>query len=129
MFNYGTDNNRQIPFPCIVIRAKRPENPDISAQTEAIIDTGASMTCLPRKLIDALGRDNLVYDELAVAGVIGMQHMRSFVVDMEIAKCTFTRIEVIEIEKEFALIGRDILNNYILTFNGPGLTWSVDAQC
>lgn len=43
----------------------------------------------------------------------------------------FREIEVVvrPPDKEYALTRRDILNDFSNTFDGPNLSWQVDAEC
>lgn len=130
MFRYGTTQTKSTPGPQIVIRAFSPSDESVSGEADAIVDTGAVMTCIPQRVVDELGADTLIYYNKFVRGAIGPKSRRkTYIVHLQIAKCSFQNIEVIAFDKEYALIGRDILNGYSITFDGPQGVWRIDKKC
>jgi predicted aspartyl protease len=127
MFKYGTIHD--IPAPQISIKVFSTNN-RFNSETDAIADTGAAMTCIPKKVIDKIGEDKLRYKILTVRGAVGhASQMKSYIVHLRIGKCDFKNMEVIGFDREYALIGRDILNRYQITFDGPNLLWEVNEEC
>ncbi len=130
MFKYGTIQYGLIPAPEILVRATCPSDQSLSSVTEAVVDTGAAMTCLPQRVIDEIGAENLIYGHKRVLGAIGNEGRRAtYIVNLRVAKCNLMNIEVIAFDREYALIGRDVLNSYMITFDGPGKSWRVEAKC
>lgn len=97
---------------------------------EAIIDTGAVMTCVPQKVLNKINTDNLEYGKKNVRGAIGeATQLTTYFVNLKLAKCRFPDIEVIAINSDYAIIGRDIINSYRIVLDAPNGEWEVDAEC
>ena len=117
------------------MEAIAPNDVDSSAKAKALIDTGATITCVPESLINQIGRAKLVATIKDVRGAFGDRKTKtereSYVLDIRLDKCHFREIEVVVLppDKEYALIGRDILNDFSITFDGPNSSWQVDAKC
>jgi predicted aspartyl protease len=119
----------------IELEAMAPNDADSPVKAKALIDTGASITCVPQTLINQIGRAKLVATVKKVRGAFGDHktntERESYVLDIRLDKCHFRGIEVVVLspDREYALIGRDILNGYSVTFDGPNSLWQVDAKC
>jgi len=135
MYSYEKLQRSKHPCPVIELVAFAPSDKTLIAKTKALIDTGATVTCVPEKLILDLGRRNLVGTKKIVAGAFGDRrpqvNREAYVVNLQLGRCDFTDIEVVVLppDKEYALIGRDILNGFSVTFDAPNGAWSVRAKC
>jgi hypothetical protein len=92
----------------------------------AVLDSGSARTCVPKKDLESLG-EGLEYDFVTCACPIGAaEDRRKCVVHVRISPCRndFKDVEVIEVDRNYALIGRDILNKYKLVLDGPRLVWT-----
>jgi predicted aspartyl protease len=126
VFRYGPIQHKRVPAPQISVRVSSPQQEHLRSEVEALVDTGAAMTCIPEKIIAQLDKDCLQYNVRTVTGATGQQENRcSYIVHLHIAECDFRDIEVIALDRDYALIGRDILNEYELTFDGPNKIWEV----
>ena len=55
MFSYGTaQGHTHLPCPQIRLHARSSANPQLTCPVEAILDTGSSITCLPKQVIQQL---------------------------------------------------------------------------
>ena len=90
--------------------AKRPKVP-------GKIDIGAAMTVIPEPLCRKLG---LVRFGARTVRSIGAHqpYLPTFLVDLVVEGVSF-RKEVLTHRRPYVLIGRDILNDFVLTANGP----------
>ncbi|NET09168.1 MAG: hypothetical protein F6K16_31590 [Symploca sp. SIO2B6] len=106
--------------PQCVARVRSPGVDEGGIAVDAIIDSGASRTCLPRSLIRALG-DLIQGNPVEVRTCNGSKRVRTFFVDIEVEDVTFPRLEIIELpdERKHAMVGRDILNHFKLILDGP----------
>lgn len=130
MFQYG--NNISVKFPCpeIILQGKIPSDETKTFRVTAIIDTGAIMSCVPAKAIESIVGADFEYNLVTVRGACGTsEYRKSYIIHLKLANCEFRDLEVIAIDKPYALIGRDILNKYKLTFDAPNSTWDVDTKC
>lgn len=98
-----------------------------SSRVRCIIDTGASMTCIPLNVIKELG-PGLDYRALRVASVAGDSRGVVYIVHLQLARCNFGDLEVLSVDLPFGLIGRDILNRYRLLLDGVGQSWRIEGN-
>lgn len=125
MYKYKAEGKDSPPIPKIKINIQSPKNPKMCKSISAVIDTGADQTCVPTHVIDQIG--NLDYSYIKVRGAIGKtEKMKKCIIDLSLSTCEYKDHEVIEINREYAIIGRDILNDYTLVLDGPNNKWSVN---
>jgi predicted aspartyl protease len=129
MFSYG---NLQTPIslsPQTSIIIHNPLN-TFCCDVKAIVDTGAAMTCIPESEIRNLERSgrSLIYDTIRVIDANGnIQERTRYLLNITIASIEYPRFKVIAISKNYALIGRDILNNYKVVLNAPQQRWGLNC--
>jgi len=92
-----------------------------------ILDTGAGQTQIPEDVarflqlrptgsMKVMNADSSTSDELLYAA------------DVEVEGFGFGTIEVVGSPLGIALVGRDILNQLVATFDGPGLSFTLERQ-
>ncbi len=116
--NYLYDNkNYDPPAPVLPITVRIPGDSIKQVTTEALVDTGADITCLPRALIKALRAERASsYNVSAINGVpIGPAD--SYFLEFEIASTKFMS-EVIAVGDE-PILGRNLINEFTLNLHGP----------
>jgi len=87
------------------------------------LDTGATLTILSETLVDALGLSPK--SEAAIYGYNGMVTIRPiYYVNLQVAGYSLSSVRVSSSKRSDILLGRDVLNHFILTLNGKGLTSS-----
>jgi gag-polyprotein putative aspartyl protease len=135
MYNYQRLKRNNLPAPVIDLTAFVPGDNSLASTAKAIVDTGASVTCVPVSVIDDLGRGNLVsLNPVGVKGALNNRRSTSYretyIIDIMLGNCYFEKIKVVVLHgMDYALIGRDILNNYKITFDAPNDSWKVAADC
>lgn len=128
MFKYGLKQGGILPAPQIKIKVNSLENESLTSEVVAVIDTGSQITCVPQWIIDYL--QPLIYDNARFRGVFGQEISRTtYFVGLQIAHCVFSDHEVLAYDRDYALIGRDILNGYAITFDGQRQVWRVEEKC
>ena len=92
---------------------------------DALIDSGASITCIPEHIVLALSLRKI--REIPVSGATTGQKIPRpyYVVDLRFLGFSFPANPVLSMPKRYALIGRDILNQYTTTLDGPALQFSI----
>ncbi len=130
MAHYGSAASPTAPkAPEIKLTLHFPEKAEDSLQIRAIADTGAAKTCLPKWVLDKLTPYGITSRPGRVRGPVGpATRTRLYFVDLRVLDCDFDAHEVGIIERDYAIIGRDILNEYYVTFEGPKETWFVEKQ-
>jgi predicted aspartyl protease len=124
---YPYDNNHyNPPAPVLPITMHIPGDSTKQVTTEALVDTGADITCLPRALINALGAEYASsYDVFAINGLsIGSKD--SYFLEFEIAT-TKKIVEVIAVGDE-PILGRNLINEFTLQFHGPTQELSITSE-
>ena len=128
MFSYGSLQTSTSLAPETSIQLSNPVNSSQSCQVDAIVDTGAVMTCVPESAIKKLG-GSLLYSLITVRDVTGnIQEKKTYIIDITIANYEYKNIEVIPIPKESARIGRDILNQHKVILDAPNQKWSLNGS-
>lgn len=129
-FSYSRLAGIRHQAPALTIEVCSTLRSDLKTSVEAIIDTGADRTCIPERVFIDLGLDFFAYRLVQAQGAVGPGAPRAlYIANIKIAKCTTRNIEVLGLDVNFALIGRDILNLHRVHLEGPQLLWSVDKKC
>ena len=90
----------------------------------AKIDTAADASVIPDILVQRLGL--LDFDQfLAISFDGSLQLQSSYLVDLLVAGRKFTDLEVITTPLPYILLGRDVLNQLVITCDGPRLAFEI----
>jgi clan AA aspartic protease len=108
------------PFPQLPIVICNIDSNSSTLEMEALIDTGADGTLIPKARLDAIQAE-----ELHVTRIRShwgeWRTVVVYVVDLEIAGEKLPAVEVIADEhSDTVLLGRNVLNRLILLLDGPG---------
>ncbi|MCH8041214.1 MAG: retroviral-like aspartic protease family protein [Nitrospinae bacterium] len=99
-----------------------------SEEIDALIDSGASNTTIPEVIAKILNLRK-VGEELVGGAVTSQREMRNlYVTNLDFLGLNFPSHPVFGLPKDYALIGRDILNLYITTLHGPNQQYSLNYQ-
>lgn len=122
--------NQQVvpPGPYVHVNVGRVDVAETAKAVPALIDSGADRTVVPMPLVRDLG--------LAQAGVIeahGLNQISStmpiYVVRIGIADLSMDPIDVLAADGEpYVLLGRDVLNRYRITLDGPQLLCTIELD-
>jgi len=96
----------------------------------ALFDSGASRTAIPHRVAVTLNL-RMIRDDVMVGGAVGSPEARPlFIADLIFAELNFTNHPVLSIireaDRDYVLIGRDILNRYKTTLDGPQRQFSLE---
>ncbi|MEM7131871.1 MAG: retropepsin-like aspartic protease [Chloroflexota bacterium] len=116
-YDYDLSYDPAAPQLSILLRAPGTNNEGI--QLNAMVDTGADATIVPKDILEELGLEQS--DSLYIRGVTGHRtQVAVYDVTIEIGPFTFSAVPVVATPLgSEPLIGRDILNNFSITLNGP----------
>ena len=122
MFLYDSDFSP--PAPVLEITVHHPKTTDLETKVRAQLDPGSDISVLPKSAAHAIG---LQHDgELKVEGYDGLvARMPLCVVTLEIAGEKLPPMSVVVMPRSLAILGRDVLNHFILTLNGKDLTFEL----
>lgn len=110
------------PAPTINIRLRNPDTLE-STSVPMLLDTGSDLTLVPRLFCDLIG---------VKASKTEFLELESF--NRETSIAYYIRLDLTFLSKQFrgnflvydqpeGIIGRDILNEFSLVFDGPNLEW------
>ncbi len=83
---------------------------------EALIDTGADITCIPERMARDLSLRQI--SEEPVSGVCCETTLPLFVANLSIEGVNFPNLPVVGYDDDYGLIGRDILNQLVTHLDG-----------
>ncbi len=111
------------PTPFLEIQVIHPVT-GVTHQWPAKLDTGAALTILPQALVDALVLSPK--GEATIYGYNGMAAIRPlYYVNLQVAGYSLSSVRVSSSKRSDILLGRDVLNHFILTLNGKDLTFEL----
>lgn len=85
----------------------------------ALVDTGADQTFVPQRTIAALGLQ-LITDDLEIHDGTGKTTPGElYRAHLEFEGVTFTNLAVAATDYPVVIVGRDIINGFVATFDGP----------
>ena len=129
-FPYGRLTHTRLKIPRLNVEIRSPQHERLTREVNAILDTGSDRTCIPARVFTELGERNFEYGIAKVQGAGGGPFQRTtFIVHVRFGECDFYDLEVISLEEDFALIGRDILNQHKVTLDGPKLRFDITKSC
>lgn len=109
--------------------SERNETPPAPVAGLALIDTGATNSCVDNKVIASLGVKPVGIIKTGTAGGVVEQHVypAKFRFPVEGMEVEFNRAVGVDLTGQtvaghdiIALIGRDLLTRWVLIYNGPG---------
>jgi hypothetical protein len=114
-----SDGSTQSAPLYIPIRLKSSNSSNAATvEVRAMIDTGASVTCIPLPIIESLG--------LSPTGVVqvatphGHSVVKRYDVQIEIERLGNFTVAVVGLEMDTALLGRDILSRFSILIHADG---------
>jgi len=127
-FNHNTSFNP--PAPVIDVSLLRPLSREVtnSIHISALIDSGADITAVPQGVVDRLRLYPV--DEILVAGYTG-ETVRELVYSLAIVIANLKPQIVRAIGyrgDDIALIGRDLINQWLLVLNGKQQVFEISVN-
>jgi len=117
------DTRRTPPAAVLPFRVGLPRG-ETSVALVALVDSGADLSVLPQGVVRQLGLPAI--GEISVRGVGGTPRRVSLhAAQVEVAGAQRV-IEVVGVGQE-ALLGRDLLNMWVVTLDGPGQVLRVET--
>lgn len=120
----GYDKLRAPPAPVLPMRLGAPGQ-ELSYSMVALVDTGADTTVIPEEVAHRLRLPRV--GEIGVRGVGGVrQRAQIHTVMVEVAGFRVA-VEAIALGSD-GLVGRDLLNRWVVTLRGPEQEMQVDVR-
>lgn len=115
------------PAPLALVTLRDPESGASQADVPMLVDTGSDVSLLPRAVVDSLGAAAIPGKLYELVGFDESASLTPIVrVELIFLRRTF-RGQFLLIEREWGIIGRNILNALPLLLDGPRLTWDLAA--
>ena len=112
------------PAPVVSVTLRNPESGATVSNVELLLDTGADITLLPRRLVDALAVPTLAGQSYELIGFDGNKSLVPAVfLELIFVLRTF-RGQYVLIDDEQGILGRDVINHLALVLDGPQRQWS-----
>lgn len=115
-FNYNSEYDP--PAPVVDITVRKTGQTDKGVSLSALIDSGADATMLPFMILQTV--EARYVETRQMRGVTGVaQTVDLYIITIEIGQQTVPAIRAIATLDNEAIIGRDVLNQLVITLNGP----------
>jgi predicted aspartyl protease len=127
IFDYNNNVNPPAPFLEISFLTPISQNLKSCIKSNAIIDSGASISVIPKRIAYEL---ELKYiDEIKVKGFKGSES-KSYVYPILITIKSLGNFitKVITWDEQYAIIGRDLLNKWLILLNGPDNNFEISLS-
>ena len=124
MIRYNRALNPPAPFLDIVVANRI--NRRWRATLPALLDTGSEITAIPERYIERLRLYSV--GQIKLTGIHSTKIGYTYSLNLQLLTYKFTDVEVVSTPLEFAVVGREILNDLLLTLDGPSLTFSVEGR-
>lgn len=112
------------PAPVLEIVVGRPQATHIETRVRAQVDPGSDITVLPESVAEAIGLQRA--GDLETEGYDGIvTRWPLCVVTLTVADVTLPPMSVVVMPRSLAILGRDVLNHFILILNGKDLTFEL----
>jgi predicted aspartyl protease len=116
------DSRFEPPAPVASVSLRNPESRDTISDVPMLIDTGADMTFIPNAAVASL---NLQFTSgtYRLKAVDGSSSVATAVkADMLFLGRTLRGRYLVR-DAEIGILGRDVLNHFVLVLDGPQLSW------
>ena len=125
MTTYDYSEECTPPCPLIPIKISNALEPDKYLEKTALLDTGSEISCIPKKIAQELDLQSTTSKDLA--GVSGsVEETPIYTLNIEFNDKSFIEYELFEFaDEDYLLIGRDILNEFHICFDGINLNVNI----
>src|SRR5262245_36977819 len=122
-FRYNQQVHPAAPYVYVILRPPSEDGP--SREVPALVDTGADTTVVPLEVVEALDLPQI--GVVRTAGFGGrVDLIPSHLVRLRVRGLAESAVKVLASPDEsYVLLGRDVLNQFRLTLDGPGLALEI----
>ncbi len=112
------------PAPVVSVTLRNPESGATVSNVELLLDTGADITLLPRRLVDALAVPTLAGQSYELIGFDGNKSLGPGGISGTDFRSAHIPRQYVLIDDEQGILGRDVINHLALVLDGPQRQWS-----
>ncbi|MBI2919235.1 MAG: retroviral-like aspartic protease family protein [Chloroflexi bacterium] len=118
MTTYPYDSAFNPAAPMVDVQVSRPYSPAFET-VPAMVDTGCDITAVPHDLVERLGLKRV--GEIPLREVLGGDRVRGpvYLASLELEGHPLGTIQVTACNDNCILLGRDVLNDWKVTLDGP----------
>lgn len=125
MIEYSRDFDPPAPFIDIIIVASNDSR--VRRSTGALLDTGAEVSVIPPQIIHEL--ELSPYTEMIIEAFDGRrQRVNLYAVTLKVAGTRLSPVRAVAYPTGYAILGRDVLNRFLTTLDGPRLSFEITAS-
>jgi predicted aspartyl protease len=118
------DTSSQPPAPFIEFEVVSPQDLTQRRLAQGLLDTGAEVSVLSVEILTALQIPKA--SDMSVESWDGSPtFVTTYIVTLGIADARLDSVEVVAAPMPYAILGRDVLNHFILTLNGKDLIFEL----
>ena len=110
----------------VAVEVRNPTN-GVVVKTDAIIDTGAEMTTIPRQVAEELGPTIDGYVSVGTVSGSPTQH-RTVTVDLVVERLLFSNVTMVEVDLPYILLGQDVLSGLRILLEPDGAVFVYDER-
>ena len=111
------------PAPLALVTLRNPENDTVVTDVPMLIDSGSDLTLIPERSVPGLNIESDQKNTYELEGFDGRKSMaQSLQLELNFLHRTFKGLFVI-IDSESGILGRNILNHFVILLDGPRLAW------
>ena len=113
------------PAPVARVTVRNLADSTKQVTTDALVDTGADITCIPKALIKAVGGEPASTYSVFGINEVSLGSVDSYFLEFEITSAK-KLVEVLAIGDE-PIVGRNLINEFIIEFDGPAQKLSITS--
>jgi predicted aspartyl protease len=118
------DTSAQPPAPFMEFEVVSPQDSTQRRLAQGLLDTGAEVSVLPVEVLAALQIPKA--SDMSVESWDGSPTLvTTYIITLKIADVRLDSVEVVAAPMPYAILGRDVLNHFILTLNGKDLIFEL----
>ena len=121
---YRYNQQQQPPAPFVYVTVHTPDGVRASEHYPALLDSGAAITVIPAEVVEQLAL--LKYSEVALADWMDVTVTASaYWVNLTLHEVPINGVKVVAASVSYAILGRDVLNHFHITLDGPNLALAI----
>jgi predicted aspartyl protease len=125
--HYRYNQQQQPPAPFVYVTVHTPDGTRISERYPALVDSGAAITVIPTEIAEQLLL--LKYSEVALADWMDVTiTVSAYWVNLTVHEMSVNGVKVVAAQVPYLILGRDVLNQFHITLDGPRLALAIQVE-